>query len=454
MDSVHDKTCPFFPFLSFFSVVSLAVCLFRLGPIASNSLHITAVYVARLMIQLALLFLLARYLGPGAYGEYAAIVALAAGLGTLSSFGVGFVVLAESARSPQAAQAALAQAVPATLLSAALLLPLYWWFSRDVLGSTASLVSLGVIGTTELLVMPLLTLLSQRLQGLGYVLRSQAMALLPMLLRLAGVVVCIALFSDNRLEMYALVYALASSAGLLLALCVGAELAKLPHRLNRPQMQMLRNGSRYAAMSFTAMNPAEIDKALALRLLGANDAGLYALASRGMAVVTLPVSAMVVAALPRLLRDAASSPSRASRLIVIMMAVAIAYGLAAAALLYLAAPPLLEWALGAYYAGIGEVVAKLALIALFMTSRHASGTILFALGRPMLRTGIESVALVLLVLLALLLGPRLGLNGLIAAVLASEASMAVFAGLYLWRYVQRPLPLANAATPMIADARE
>lgn len=421
----------------------------RLGPIARSSVQTLAIYGLRFGVQLALLLLLARWLGPAHYGEFAGVAALAMGLGTLSGFGLGFVVLMDSAKSADAGAAVLARAVPATLLSAVLLLPLYLWLAVAVIGSTVGLLSLGLIGLSELLLVPLLGLLSNRLHGLGYVARSQALVLWPMALRLAGLAGCMALAPSSDLALYALVHALGALAALVLGGALAAARAQLPQNLHWPDRATLRHGARFAAMNLAAMSPGELDKALALRLLGASGTGLYALASRGMAVVTLPVAAMLQAALPRLIRELHQSDTAHRRLLRAVLSLSALYGMSAAVLLHWAAPPLLEWLLGAAYVGIGAVVAKIAWIAPFMSLRIATGATLFALGRPMLRTGIESLALALLVVLALLLVPRLGLNGLIAAVLASEASMAAAGGLFLWRHMQRPLPVANAAASVI-----
>ena len=425
----------------------------RLGPIARSSVQTLGVYGLRLAVQLALLLLLARWLGPAHYGEFAGVAALAMGLGTLSGFGLSFVVLMESAKSADAGAAVLARAVPATLLSAALLLPLYLWLAVVVIGSTAGLMSLGLIGLSELLLVPLLGLLSNRLHGLGYVARSQALALCPMALRLAGLVGCTTLAPTGSFGIYALVHVLGALAALALGSVLAAARAQVPQRLHWPDWITLRHGARFAVMNLAAMSPGELDKALALRLLGASGTGLYALASRGMAVVTLPVAAMLQAALPRLIRGLHESAAAHRRLLRVVLTLSTLYGVCAAALLHWAAPPLLEGLLGAAYVGNGAVVAKIAWIAPFMSLRIATGTTLFALGRPLLRSVIEGGAVVLLVALALLLVPRLGLNGLITAVLASEASMAAVGGLFLWRHVHRPLPVANAAASAIGSGQ-
>lgn len=419
------------------------------GPIARSSIETEAVHGARLIVQLVLLALVAVYLGPADYGEFAGVAALALGLGTLSAFGLGYVVLAESAKSAEAGRAVLARAVPVTLLSAALLLPLYLWLAVAVIGSGAGLPSLALIGLSELLLVPLLGLLGHRLHGLGFVARSQALVLLPMALRLAGLLFCIALTPGPSLKVYAWVHALGALAALALGWALARARTPLPRRLHWPDRAMLHNGARYAVMNFTAGTPAELDKALALRLLGAGGTGLYALASRGMAVVTLPVIAMLQAALPRLIRELHQPGAGSRHLLRVVLSLSALYGLTAAMLLYLAAPPLLEWLLGPAYAGIGAVVEKIALIAPFMSVRIATGATLFALGRPLLRSVIEGAAVVAMVGLALLLTPRFGLDGLVWAVLVSEATMAAAGVGTLLGHLRRlpPAPAAEASMP-------
>lgn len=405
----------------------------RLGPIARGSMQTLAVYGLRLVTQMALLFLVARYLGPSQFGGFAAIAALAVGLGTLSSFGLGFLVLGESAKSPERGQMVLAQAVPATLVSTAVLGPLYFWLCRVLLGSDASTSVLLLIGLSDLLLMPWLGLISHRMHGLGQVARSQLIAVIPMGFRLAGLVACVILVPDAGLEIYGIVYAGGALAGLLLSLSLAREAAAGFLHPERPQSATFRQGSGYAVMNFMAVNPSELDKAFALRLLGAGDAGLYALASRGMTTVTLPVIAMLLSAQPRIFREGDSKTQNGGHLIGTILNISIGYGLAAAILLHYAAPALLQVILGSQYKEIGEVVSAVAYIAPFMALRLAAGGILFALGRPMWRACIEGASLFIMIGLASIMTLSHGMLGLIWAVLASEATMAVLGcGALLW----------------------
>ena len=181
-------------------------------------------------------------------------------------------------------------------------------------------------------------------------------------------------------------------------------------RPHRPESATLRQGAGYAVMNFMAINPSEVDKALALRLLGAGDAGLYALASRGLAVVTLPVIAMVLSAQPRIFRESNSktggrSSDRRNADPVVWVWTGRSH------LLYFAAPALLQLLLGSQYEEIGEVISAIAFIAPFMALRFATGGILLALGRPIWRAGIEGASLLVMIGFALTLTPLHGILG-------------------------------------------
>lgn len=393
--------------------------------LAGTSARTLGVHALRLGVQVALLLALANWLGAADFGEYAALTALGLGLGACASFGLGFRVLAVSARSPEAGRRVLASAIGATLLSAVLLLPLYLVLAVGVLDSAAGAAPLLLIGLSELLLVPLLALLGHRQHGLGRVSLSQFVLWLPMVLRLAGLGLLVAAGRPPSLEHYAPVH----GAGALLALgavWLGSRPpgGRLPWPA-RPRLAVLRSGLPYAAMNFTAGAPTEIDKALALRLLGAGETGLYALGARGLAVVTLPVMALVQAALPRLLGAPAAGNAASVALARWTVALALTYGLLAAVLLHLVLAPLLHWALAPGFAGIGPLVGHLALAAPFMSLRVAAGALLFAAGRPGLRSALEGGGSVLLAVLALLLAPALGWAGLVWAVIAAEAFMAL-----------------------------
>jgi O-antigen/teichoic acid export membrane protein len=406
-----------------------------------------AVFSLRLVVQVSMLFLLARYLGPAQFGAFAGVAALAVGLGTLSSFGLGFVVLSETARTADAARQVVPQAAGATLLSAVILAPVYLLLSDLMLGNPVALPVLLLLGASEFVLMPWLLLLVYRLQGLGRVASGQLLILPPLGLRLAGLAALAVWVPESRLIDYAVIYATATLAGLLLAMW--RVRSELPLRPRWPGRSLLRQGMGYAVMNFTAVNPTELDKSLALRLLGGHDAGLYALASRSLAFVTLPVGAMVLSVQPRVLARANEPNQGVGRLVALTLGVSFGFGCLAGAALYLAAPTLIAWAMGDGFDGIAKATSQVALIAPFLTARIAGGGILQALRAPWQRTVIELTGLLALLSFALALAPGLGLAGVVYAVLVSEALMALASALSIWHRLGRR---AGGVTPTVSES--
>lgn len=419
---------------------------YHLGEITRNSLETLAVLGLRLIVQVTMLFLLARYLGPNQFGVFAGMAALAVGLGTLSSFGTGFIVLAETAQEPENGQIVLAQAMGATVLSALILGPIYLGVCYWLLGNTVGLTVQLLLIVSELLLIPWLLLLIYRLQGLGQIARSQKLMLFPLTLRLVGLVGLALAVPQIRLIDYAMIYATATCAGLLLA--AWQVKFALPSRWRWPSWKLLAEGAGYAAMNFTAVNPTELDKTLALRLLGSNDSGLYAFASRALSLVVLPVSAMVLSAQPRILAQHRSE-RRIGRLIGLILGLAFAFGCVAGAMIHVTAPILFNWAMGDDYQGIDAVVALSALIAPFLTARIASGGILQALRMPWLRTCIELGGLIALIALSLALVPMAGLPGLVYAVLITESLMAIASATAIRKHLRHHTSLKPEASASV-----
>lgn len=411
---------------------------YRPGRIARSSVLTLLVNGLRLVTQLALLFLVARYLGPSEFGTFAGLAALALGLGTLSSFGLGFLVLGDSAKSPNRGKLAFAASIPATLLTAALLAPLYFWLCRTALDSDAAFSTLAFIGSSELLIAPLVVLVAQRMHGLGSVWPSQLITIIPIAMRLAGIIICTTWIPEHGLTAYATVYFLATAAGLFIANCFAQSDAQIKW-FRRPSSKQLRRSIPYALMRFTAINPAEVDKAMALRLLSSADAGMYSLAARGLSLAVLPVSAMVASSQPRLFRTAKNDPRDSAKLALTVILTSAAFGILIGLSLAIAIPPYIEIFLGSDYVKAGEVLTYLSIAAPFLAIRTASGGVMISLQQPIRRASIETFGLIILLSVGTFWGVRDGYVGIIAAVVLSEFSMAALFVAHLYRFFQVPI---------------
>ena len=395
------------------------------GPIARATLRTSAVLGVRLFVQAGTLLLVARMLGPHDFGAFAGVAALAVMLGTLSTFGTHIVLLAEVSRDPQRRAGVLPFALSTTLICGSLLFALYLLLATTLLGAagigTSVLVALGL---AELILQPLLNLPGAEHQGHGRIATSQLLITLPLALRLLAAATVWLLHPVDPLRDYAWGYLGASA----LALAVATLSLRQPWPALRdwrlPRLAELRHAAGYAVLNLTATGPAELDKTLALKLLPLAAAGVYAAGARVIGALTLPVIAMMLAALPRLFREGQVDRTRSNRLLRWVFAAALGYSLLLAAALWIAAP-LFDLLFGPGYKGLGDTIRWLTLAVPGMALRITAGSALMALGKPWMRVGFELGGLVVLTAAAFVLAPRLALSGLPLALACSEWSMAI-----------------------------
>ena len=395
------------------------------GPIARATLRTSAVLGVRLFVQAGTLLLVARMLGPHDFGAFAGVAALAVMLGTLSTFGTHIVLLAEVSRDPQRRAGVLPFALSTTLICGSLLFALYLLLATTLLGAagigTSVLVALGL---AELILQPLLNLPGAEHQGHGRIATSQLLITLPLALRLLAAATVWLLHPVDPLRDYAWGYLGASA----LALAVATLSLRHPWPALRdwrlPRLAELRHAAGYAVLNLTAAGPAELDKTLALKLLPLAAAGVYAAGARVIGALTLPVIAMMLAALPRLFREGQVDRTRSNRLLRWVFAAALGYSLLLAAALWIAAP-LFDLLFGPGYKGLGDTIRWLTLAVPGMALRITAGSALMALGKPWMRVGFELGGLVVLTAAAFVLAPRLALSGLPLALACSEWSMAI-----------------------------
>ena len=398
------------------------------GPIARGTIRTTFVLGLRLLVQAGTLLLVARLLGPDQFGAFAGIAALAVLLGAVASFGTNVVLLGEVSKAPGRREQVLRYAVPTTLLCGGTLLIAYLLICRLALRDTGvPMTVLLAIGISETWLQPLFGLPAAEHLALGRIARSQLLATLPLLLRLAAATVVFLLRPEAPLAAYAYGYLAASVAALAFASVTLPAAWPNPRYWRLPNGTELRDAAGYAALNITASTPAELDKTLAAKLLPLSAAGLYAAGARVIGAATLPVIAMLLSALPRLFREGQYQPQRTGPLLCWIFAATLAYSFALAVVLWFSAP-VFVWLFGAKFAGIEYTIHWLCLAVPGMALRVAAGGILMALGRPWMRVGFELAGLLVLVIAAVTLTTPFGATGMPLALACSEWTMAAFGG--------------------------
>lgn len=398
------------------------------GPIVRSTIRTSAVLGLRLGVQAGTLLLAARMLGTQQFGVFAGVAALAVLLGTLSTFGTHFVLLGEMSKEPLRREAVLSYAIPCTLLCGAILLSVYLLVCSGLPNAQSiPIYALFLIGIVEIILQPLLTLMVGEHHALGRVARSQLLQLLPLALRLLAAATIVLLHLSQPISAYAMAYLLAS----VLALGIGSFTLQSAwpgmQEWRKPTRDERRQAFGYATSNLTRAGPAELDKALAMHLLAANSAGVYAAGARVIGGVFLPITAMTLAALPRLFRETRSVDG--GRLLTWMFGSALIYSLCLAALLWFTAP-LFSYVFGHGYEGVSEVIRWLCLAVPGLALRLVAGNALISMGRPLMRAGFETTGIIALTITAILFSAELDWLGLVVALICSEWTMA-FVGIIL-----------------------
>ena len=395
-----------------------------IGKLARSSVLTAGVLALRLVTQAATLVLLTRLLQPAIYGHYASVAALAVVMGLLPSLGSGYVLLSKASGDLAAAANIWRYAWPLTAGIGALLWPVYiglaFWLSEGQLGWQV----LWLIGAAELLATPFTTLLSFALQASERVPLSQLLQWLPLGLRVFAALPCFLLPLTQRLPTYAGLQLIASLLGLSIGWWLVRRHVPLDWRPRRATSGELKDGSTYAAMLLVAANPTELDKIVAVRQVGAAEAGLYTAGSRVMGALVMPVLAMLLSAQPRLFRHARTADGDMARLVGMLFAAALAWGLISGVLLAIASP-LLPWLFGSSYEQTARLMPWMAITAPFLSMRLAAGSVLVASGHPLERIAFEFLGIACLVVGMLVLTKSFGVFGLIAAVIVAEIAMAL-----------------------------
>lgn len=407
------------------------------GQLAKSSLHTSAMLVLRVATQAATLLLLTRLFGPSLYGNFAAASSLAVLLGTIPTLGAGYLMLYRAADGTSATADVWRYAWPMTGVIGLLLLTPYVLASLGMMETTQlPSLALALVGASELLLLPFASLASFALQSREQVPMSQFLLWLPYVLRALAAAPCFAVAKEHRFAAYALLQFVASLAAVGVCIGIAHRQIKLDWRPRLPTPSELRQGSSYAAMHLVAMNPSEIDKVIALRVVGAHDAGIYATTSRLLGAAALPVVGMLLTAQPRLFRHARQGSVQAGRLIGIVAVLTLGWGLGCAAVLVLGSR-LLPYLFGAVYDDMVSLMPWMAAVVPLLSLRLAAGTVLVAYAPPLERIAFELCGIAVLACSMIVLAPRLGLPGLALASIAAETIMNAIGWFLVLRQVAR-----------------
>ncbi len=391
-------------------------------------------YVLRAAVAVAV----ARHLGVGYYGSFAAALSLVLMAAVFADFGLRMTVLKTGASNPAVLPgvAALATGAKAVLLAALYVLLLALAAALGMSGMEFLLV--GVLGAGIFLgsFMELFTAVLQARERMA-LMGSVTVGFRAVLL--AAVLAAI-LFGGDIVGI-AIAYAAASLLGALIAAAVA-----LPHLrstpFSRPRVEpLLRQTLQFGAAGVLAALFLQADIVMLRVLHGPEQTGLYAAAFRLVAMLYAVPIVVQAAVIPRLYRYA-SDPERLREAYRVLVRWSLAASAALAACAVALAPTLVATLFGEGFRAAWPAFAVLALNLCLHQLNYVGGDTLYALGRQGWRAAALAAAVALNIAVNFFAIPRFGAAGAAWTTVASE----LFLLLLLFASLQRRFHLAVLRT--------
>ena len=286
------------------------------------------------------------------------------------------------------------------------------------------------IAVSELLLVPVATQVAFAYAAHGRIERSAAVPVVISVFRVLAALVFLSMAGALKLEHYAWLHLGATAIAVGVVIMVKQRELPVKPVSALVTASDLRSGAGFSAVWASGMALNSIDKAVALRVGGAELAGHYAAAYRFASLVALPVDALVTAVMPRLFRAGAGMLEH-PRLVGILLTAAAVYGLVAGALVWYAAE-FLPLVLGPDFEA---AVAAMSLMGAFVPLyciRIVGVNALLAFGFKRWRFTCEVFALVSLVIVALWRIPLAGLEGAVQALVGAEALLVALVWPRIW----------------------
>ncbi|MDQ3951670.1 MAG: oligosaccharide flippase family protein [Actinomycetota bacterium] len=419
----------------------------RNSVLIKNTALVLAGQATRSAIQLVYFVVIARALGPGDYGAFVATTALVGLAAPFATMGAGEILVMQTARNPSAFGNYWGRALLVAPASGASLTVVLVVASRLILPDIAVALLL-CIALADVVFARLLDLSGQAFQAFDQLGRTTHLLVLLSALRLVAAAGLFLLVSDPTPLQWAALYLGTTVAAAAYGLWTVHRHLGTPDRQKGGLRADLRLGSLFAVSlsAQTAYN--DIDKTMLGSLATVEAAGIYGVAYRIVDALFKPIHSVLASSFASFFRHGARGLHASKAYALRFLPWSVAYGLAAALLLFLVAP-LLPIVLGSGFSRSVEALRWLSVIPLLKGIHFFAAIALTAAGKQALRTLVQVAIAVLNVGLNLLLIPQYSWRGAAWASIATDSLLAVA----LWAAVLRLGDGRDAPPPTDAEDR-
>ena len=266
-----------------------------------DTIHLSIGQGFRLVIQAAYFILIARSLGPDAYGAFVTVVAMAALLGPFSGLGTANLFIKNVRSNKREAAICWGNGILLTVFSGSLLSALGLGLSLVLHLKTAPLVVITVC-VSDLVLLKVTELAAFGFTALGRMKQTSIQGAAVSLFRLAGIVTLIVTVHPVTLSRWVLVYLLTSLLGTIYAVVKGGQLWGRPATDLRALREDVVEGVFFSIAGSATTIYNDIDKIMLSRLADLAATGVYAAAYRVIDVTMTPVRSLAAAAYPQFFR--------------------------------------------------------------------------------------------------------------------------------------------------------
>ena len=374
-----------------------------------DTTHLSIGMSLRLVIQAAYFVLLARSLGPDAYGAFVAVVAMAGVLAPFSGMGTANLFIKNVRSHKREAAVCWGNGMLLTLLSGtlftALVVGLVYLFHLK----TGPFVVI-VVCISDLVFMKVTELAAFGFAASNRMKQTSIQSVVISLLRLSGISALLEVVQQVTLHRWVLVYLLTGVLGMIYAVWKGSQLWGRPS-IDLPALREdVAEGVFFSIGSSATTVYNDIDKIMLSKLSDLASTGVYAAAYRVIDVSLTPVRSLVSAAYPQFFQRGVGGMRATYPYALSLIAKASGYGILTFAGLWILAP-VLPHILGSKYDAVVPALRWLALIPFLRCFHVFLADALSGAGFQRLRTGIQVIVASINIGLNLLILPRYSWRG-------------------------------------------
>lgn len=404
--------------------------------LAGNTFAMACGTAGRLLLHLALFVLLARMLGPGDYGAFAAVAAVVAIVSTFAGLSCELVLVKNVARDPERYGAAFGHGLVLLLLTAPVLTAVSLLAATFLLGARVEWWMVALIALGDLLFLRINLLCAACFQAAERVAWSAVLNVGLGLCRLGAAGLAVGLEGRLDLATWALLYAASAAVAAM------ASLGVVVRQFGAPRWRLLPEelgfGAQASLQSTFYFTLRDIDKPLLARLTTLDATGLYAAAFRIADAAIVPIRSLMYAAYASFFRHGGAGVEGSLSFALRLLPIGLAYGVLAG-IGVASAPTVVPWLLGAEYRQAGEILTILAALPFLHAAYNIGADALTACGLQAARSLAQGAAAASMLALCLVLTPRYGASGAAIANVASHAVLAILVwGLLAWHRRSAP----------------